>query len=296
MFEEGQYFTPVTTDDAGDVRVVLSSDHPGFADPDYRARRDAIAALAVNYHRGDPVPRADYTAEEDEVWAIASRELAVKHRTYAIREFLDGAAALQLPTDRVPQLEEVSALLAPLTGFRYLPAAGLVPLREFYSVLAGDLFYSTQYIRHHSVPLYTPEPDIIHEVVGHANTLASQRFATLYRLAGQAASRVRTQEALEFVSKVFWFSLEFGVCYEAGDLKTYGAGILSSFGEIEEFRHQDIRPLDLARMGTQTYDITHYQPILFAGASFTQVEDVVGGFFSDVDDDLASRLLAGTGR
>lgn len=290
MFEEASYFAPVETSADGTVTVTLGADHPGVADPSYRARRNAIAALALNYHLGDPIPQAEYTDEEHAVWATVQRELPVKHEKYAVREFLDGAARLGLPTDRIPQLEEVSELLEPLTGFRYYPAAGLVPLRDFYSVLAHGRFYSTQYIRHHSVPLYTPEPDIVHEVIGHANTLASDRYAALYRSAGAATQRVHSDAALEFVSKVFWFSLEFGVCYEGSDLKTYGAGILSSFGEIEEFRNQEIHDLDLAAMGTQTYDITHYQPVLFAGRSFSQVEDVVGGFFESVDDELTQRL------
>ena len=165
-----------------------------------------------------------------------------------------------------------------------------MPLREFYGSLADGVFHSTQYIRHHSVPLYTPEPDLIHEVVGHGNCLAHDRFATLYRLAGQAARRVQTLEALEFVSKVFWFSLEFGVVHEADGPKAYGAGLLSSYGEIQEFPEADLRPLDLARMGTQTYDITHYQPVLFAARSWDEVHDVVGGFFATADEESIARL------
>src|SRR6185437_13373282 len=148
---------------------------------------------------------------------------------------------------------------APLTGFRYVPAAGLVPLREFYESLAEGRFHSTQYVRHHSVPLYTPEPDVIHEVVGHANCLASDRYAALYRAAGEAARRVRSAAALEFVSRVFWFSLEFGVLYEGGDLKVYGAGILSSYGELAAFGAMNVRPLHIASMGRADYDITAYQ-------------------------------------
>ncbi len=214
------------------------------------------------------------------------------HRTLACHEYLVGAERLRLPADRIPQLDEVTASLEPLTGFRYVPAAGLVPLREFYGSLADSRFYSTQYIRHHSVPLYTPEPDVVHEVVGHANCLASDRFAALYRSAGDAARRVEQPDALEFVSKVFWFSLEFGVLREDGTVRTYGAGLLSSYGEIQEIARADLRPLDIARMGVQTYDITHYQPLLFCADSFEQVEDVVGGFFDTVDDDSVARLQA----
>jgi phenylalanine-4-hydroxylase len=291
MFEEGQYFAPVTDTD-GQVEVHLASDHPGFRDAHYRARRNALASLALRWRPGDAVPEAPYVDAEHAVWRLVSSELAVKHRTYACAEFLAGAQRLHLPADRVPQLREVSELLGPLTGFRYVPAAGLVPLRDFYGSLADSVFHSTQYIRHHSEPYYTPEPDVVHEVIGHANALASDRFAAMYRLAGGAVRRVETDEALQFVSKVFWFSLEFGVLVEADELRAYGAGILSSYAEIEEFRGMEIRPLDLAVMGTLEYDITHYQPTLFAAASFEQVEDVVGAFFAECDDNSIARLRA----
>lgn len=292
MFEEAQYFAPIVEHDDGTMKVQLGTGHPGFADPEYRRRRDALATLASRWRPGEPCPTADYTDEEHAVWRAVSEALLAKHRTYACAEFLAAKEALGLPTDHIPQLEEVSAMLAPLTGFRYLPAAGLVPLREFYGSLADRTFWATQYVRHHSVPLYTPEPDVIHEVVGHGNTLASPRFTRLYELAGAASRRVQTQEALEFVSKVFWFTLEFGLLWEDGELKTYGAGILSSPGEIEEFRHMTIRPLDLVAMGTTEYDITAYQPLLYAAESFAHVEDVVGAFWAECTDDSIAELTA----
>src|SRR5262249_38432053 len=156
-----------------------------------------------------------------------------------------GAQRLGLPGDRIPQLDEVTSALEPLTGFRYVPAAGLVPLREFYGSLGDGRFYSTQYIRHHSVPLYTPEPAVVHAAVAHAILLASVRFAACYRAAGSAARRVEAPDSLEFVSKVFWFSLEFGVLREDGMVRTYGAGLLSSYGEIQEVAHADLRPVDI---------------------------------------------------
>lgn len=290
MFEEAQYFAPVTQDEHGAVTVELSQNHPGFADPIYRERRNAIAHLALNHKRGQPIQEAHYTEEEQEVWRLVSAELEAKHRKYAPREFLDAKERLGLPKDRIPQLQEVSELLEPLTGFRYLPAAGLVPLREFYGSLADSYFHSTQYIRHHSVPFYTPEPDVIHEVIGHGNALACDRYAALYRVAGQAARRVETAEALEFVSRVFWFTMEFGVILEKDELKAYGAGILSSYGEIEEFRQMDIHRLDIEEMGRADYDITKYQTLLFQADSMNQLEDVVGGFWETCDDDSIARL------
>ncbi|MFT4008747.1 MAG: phenylalanine 4-monooxygenase [Nocardioidaceae bacterium] len=290
MFDEGQYFAPLSTKDDGSLTVHLGAGHPGLDDPVYRQRRDLIATAADRWRPGEPVPTIDYTDEEHEVWRIVSEDLLVKHEEYACREYLDGKAAFDLPTDRVPQLEELSAKLAPLTGFRYRPAAGVVPLRDFYGTLADREFWATQYVRHHSVPLYTPEPDVLHEVVGHGNTLADRRFTRLYEAAGNAARRVRGEDALRFVSKVFWFTLEFGVVYEGDQLKAYGAGILSSPGEIEEFRGMTIRPLDITAMGTTDYDITHYQEVLFAAKSWSQIEDVVGGFWSGCTDDSIAAL------
>jgi phenylalanine-4-hydroxylase len=292
MFEEAQHFAPVVETGDGVLTVQLGGGHPGFADPVYRARRDALATLAARWQPGRPSPDADYTAEEHEVWRAVSEALDSKHRTYACAEFLHGKDRLGLPVDRVPQLEEVSDLLQPLTGFRYQPAAGLVPLREFYGSLADKRFWSTQYVRHHSVPLYTPEPDVLHEVVGHGNSLAADRYAALYQAAGRAARRLETEQALQFVSKVFWFTLEFGVVEEPDGLKAYGAGILSSPGEIEQFRRMSIQPLDLRAMGTTAYDIAAYQDLLYAAQSFTQVEDLVGTFWDSCTDDAILALTA----
>lgn len=290
MFEEAQYFAPVVANDDGSLAVQLGAGHPGLNDPAYRARRDELATLADRWQPGTPPPVIDYTDVEHEVWRAVSADLMDKHRTYACAEFLAGKETLGLPVDRVPQLSELTAVLEPITGFGYLPAAGLVPLREFYGALADRTFWATQYIRHHSVPLYTPEPDVIHEVIGHGNTLAEPRYTALYEAAGAAARRVETEQALKFVSQVFWFTLEFGVVHEADGLKAYGAGILSSPGEIEEFRQMSIRPLDLVEMGTTDYDITVYQETLFAAESFSQIEDVVGGFWSTCDDDSIAAL------
>ena len=184
----------------------------------------------------------------------------------------------------------MTAALEPLTGFQYVPAAGIVPVREFYGYLADREFHSTQYIRHPSAPLYTPEPDLIHEVIGHGNLLADPEFAELNRLAGEAARGAETEEGVQYVADVFWFTIEFGVLWEQGELRAYGAGILSSYGEIEEFREMEIRPLDFHQMGTIEYDITHYQPVLFAAESKAHLVDELGAFFAGFTDETPERL------
>jgi phenylalanine-4-hydroxylase len=273
-------------------RFELPEDHPGFSDPAYRARRARIAEVGAAYRRGDPIPDVVYSAEEDEVWRVVSTELASKHRKYACGEYLVGADRLVLPTQCVPQLREVDERVHGLTGFHINPVPGLVPTRIFYGSLAERIFLSTQYIRHHSAPFYTPEPDIVHEIIGHANMLASPVFADLYEVAGRASLRATTDVSLDVFSRVFWFTLEFGVVHENGAVKAYGAGLLSSYGEIEAFHDAEIRPWDLLAMATQDYDITHYQPVLFAAASFEQMLSDLHAFFSSYDDKACDQLLA----
>jgi phenylalanine-4-hydroxylase len=262
----------------------LPEDHPGVHDPQYRRRRAAIAAAGEGFRAGDAIPEVLYTPEEDGVWQTVSSELAARHRQLACGEYLRAAARLVLPTTRVPQLKEVDQRVAALTGFHIRPVPGLVPTRDFYGALAERTFLSTQYVRHHSVPFYTPEPDIIHEIIGHANMLASDAFADLYEAAGRASLRAESDEALEFFSRVFWFTLEFGVVMEQGEAKAYGAGLLSSFGEIEVFRQAELRTWDIEAMGVLPYDITQYQPVLFGAENLEQVVTGLGSFFATFDE------------
>jgi phenylalanine-4-hydroxylase len=272
--------------------VELAADHPGFADPEYRRRRGEIAALAAGYVPGQPIPDVEYTEVESELWQVISEHLAEQHRRFACAEVVRAGRALALPRDRVPQLREVTERLGTLTGFRMEPVPGLVPTRTFYGALGHRRFLSTQYLRHPSVPLYTPEPDLAHEVIGHGTTLASPTLAKLYELAGMASSRAETDDALEFFSRVFWFTVEFGVVHERGAPRAWGAGLLSSYGELEVFQQAELRPVDIWEMGTTSYDITHYQPVLFAGSSLEHVVDELADFFSTFDDEAYHRLVA----
>lgn len=287
-------YSPVVVG-GGKVRVELGREHPGFADPAYRARRDEIAAAAFACGPEDPPPRIDYRDDEHALWRTVCSELRPLHRRYACTPVVEAAEALALPVDHVPQLDEVSELLAPLSGFVYRAVAGLAPLREFYGSFARRVFHSTQYLRHPSVPLYTPEPDLVHEVVGHANQLAHPFFASVYAAVGEAVARTRSAEALAFLSRVFWFTLEFGVVLEDGEPKAYGAGLLSSFGELQVFSRAELRGLDFAAMGSTEYDITRYQPVLFAARSFERLEEELARFFGEFDDD-AYRELSRTTR
>ena len=262
--------TTALGDSASDRNAIvqLDPDHPGFRDGEYRARRNQIAQIALEYRPGEPIPDAPYTAQEHEVWRIIWEAVEAAHQKHACAEYLECVRRLDLPRTRIPQMREVTEKVEALSGFRLEPVAGLVEPRVFLESLADGVFLSTQYIRHHSTPLYTPEPDVAHEIIGHAVTLGSEPLAELNRLVGRAVKRTPSTEALERLARVYWFTIEFGVLREGVEVKAYGTGLLSSAGELEAMREAELRPLDLEAASRQEYDPTHYQPVLFCADSF----------------------------
>ncbi len=250
--------------------VRLDPDHPGFRDPVYRARRNEIARLALSYSEGNPLPRVDYTPEEQAVWRTTWQRLGPLHETHACREWLASSRALSLDRTVVPQLGDVNVPLA-ASGFRMLPVAGLISGRGFLSAMAEGVFLATQYMRHHTVPFYTPEPDVIHELVGHAASLFHPDIVALSRRFGQAARRA-SEATMKKLELVYWYTLEFGLVREDGALRTYGAGILSSFGEMERMATDpELRPLDFDDAAARPYDPTRYQPVLYVSPSFPEM-------------------------
>jgi phenylalanine-4-hydroxylase len=262
----------MNTPDANDANdttqlVELDRDHPGFRDPAYRARRDEIARLALEHRAGQPAPVVEYTPQEHAVWRTALEHLEPLHARYATRAFLARWPDLAFERGRIPSFAEVNARLATATGFRLAPVAGLVTPKVFMLHLAADEFLATQYIRHHSAPLYTPEPDVIHELVGHAALLADPAFARVNRLFGEA-TRVADDATIERLIRVYWYALEFGVVEEAGGHRVVGAGLLSSYGELGRFTTAPVvRPFDLDAMAATPFDPTTYQATLFAAPS-----------------------------
>jgi phenylalanine-4-hydroxylase len=269
---------PAVIDRSSIVR--LDPDHPGFRDAEYRARRNRIAQLALTHKTGEPAPDAPYTEDEHALWRAVRDALEPRHAEFACAEYLEAVRRLDLPRGRIPQLGEVSERVRQISGFRLEPVAGLVEPRVFLESLADGVFLCTQYIRHHSTPLYTPEPDVVHELLGHAATLASPRLAALNRLFGEAVRRARAPQDFERLARVYWFTVEFGVLREGGEVKAYGTGLLSSAGELEAMRDARLLPLDADEAARADYDPTRFQPTLFCADSFDSVCETLAAYLA----------------
>ena len=258
---------------------------PQAAPERYLARRSEIADQAAGV---DGVPATIvYQAEEHETWRIIHELLAPVWDHHAAESMHEARAALGLPADHIPQLDVVTAQLEPLTGFRYVAVPGTVPGLDFFGALGRKLFSSTQFIRWSGSIEYTEQPDLVHEVGGHAVSLANPKLAELHQLAGQAS--ITAPHQLTAIAAVFWYSIEFGVVREAGQWKAYGTGLLSSPGELGWFAdHAEVRPLDIADMIATPYDISTYQPIVFGASSLDEVHKTVGDYFRSLIDEAGN--------
>ncbi|HQU93628.1 MAG TPA: hypothetical protein PLK77_15095, partial [Pyrinomonadaceae bacterium] len=162
----------------------LHLDHPGASDEEYRKRRDHIASLSKKFRETGVITDVDYREEEQGIWRHVAGRLENLHRKHASPFYLKAKKDLGISNDRIPQLSEMNRRLKETTNFRLAPIEGLVDTRAFLSWLSWRTMLSTQYIRHHSRPEYTPEPDIVHEAIGHIPMFTNANFADYSQFIG----------------------------------------------------------------------------------------------------------------
>ena len=248
------------------IIVELDQNHPGFRDTAYRERRNQIAQIAYEHQPGAPIPDAPYTQEENELWRTILELLAPIHEEWACREFLEYWDKLNFPKNKIPQMQEVTALLTSLGGFRFEPVCGLVMPKTFLVELKRDVMLATQYVRHNAQPDFTPEPDVVHEIVGHGAMLVEPNFVAVNRLFGKVADTsgdIMTEKLI----RLYWWSIEFGLAKENKKPKAIGAGLLSSIGELSSINEHPHRPFNPEVMAETDFDPTQTQPFYFCAES-----------------------------
>jgi phenylalanine-4-hydroxylase len=261
--------TMIEPPDVADLE--LEAGHPGRGDAGYVERRKEIFALC-RAHRLNrmPPPFIDYTDEETRIWREVNPKLDELHEKHASRIYLQAKRALGISQTEIPQLCRLSERVEQETRMHLVPAEGPLPYRTFYTYIGERGFPVTQFIRHGSHPEFTPEPDMIHDCLGHVPPLMNQDYAELLTLIGKAVSTTPHPEHVLALKRFSWFSVEFGLIEEEGATKIFGAGILSSTGEIPFSLSADVehRPFVTDQVIETDYDPSRMQSLLFVIPSF----------------------------
>ncbi|RFP79120.1 phenylalanine 4-monooxygenase [Hydrogenophaga borbori] len=261
-----------------------------------------MAVEPVVYGASERPPRGDYSRARDDYtcpqnWSAYTE---ADHDTYrrlyerqsallpglAAQAFVDALPALGV-RDRIPRFDEINERLRPATGWEIVAVPGLIPERPFFDLLAHRRFPVTDWIRTPQEFDYIVEPDVFHDLFGHVPLLFNPVFADYVQRYGQGGLKAHDLGAGELLSRLYWYTIEFGLIREPQGLRAYGAGILSSSGEL---RHSVTSPrarriaLDLVRCMRTRYKIDDYQATYFVIDSFEQLFDMTAPDFTPIYD------------
>jgi phenylalanine-4-hydroxylase len=228
---------------------------------------------------------AAYTPEEHDRWnRLAARMLEILPGR-ASDEYLASLRSLPLVSDGVPDLERLSDILEPLTGWRVVAVPGLVPDDVFFDHLANRRFPAGTFLRTEAEFDYIEEPDIFHDVFGHVPLLANRPYAEFMEAYGKGGGRALSMDALPCLARLYWYTIEFGLIREGGDLRIFGAGIMSSPRETV-FALEDPSPnriaFDLERVMGTAYRIDDFQQTYFVIDSFQALLDATATDFAPI--------------
>ena len=271
---------------------------------------DATASVAQEYANNFGKPGFDdptkmyidqryegYTQENQETWSILYGQQMDFLQSVASNVYLDGAKAINLVRTHIPHLsgaESVNTYLKELTGWQSCAVPGYLPAKAFFACLGRREFPTTIVIRPKESIDYLPQPDIFHDIFGHVPLHADPVFADFLQTYGKAAAVTDDPHHVDRLARLFWFTVEFGLIREEGKLKLYGSGLISSPGEsVHALESDDVerRDFDLDRVCETSFEIDHYQPILYVLESFEQLRDAMNNYADRILDDHASKTV-----
>lgn len=260
-----------------DYGSIIQTDYPGAHDEAYRQRVDDL--IGESEETWPEIPRYEYTDAEHEVWRFVSEVLTPLQTRYSCEAFLEGRDKLGLPEGHLPQLDDVSAKMEETTGFMLAPVGGLLDQSEFLPMLEQKVMRCTPYVRHSENPFFTPEPDIIHELRGHAPMFMHEPFVELSVGIGKAAAaavEAENQELLELIGLFYWYTVEYGLIREDGEIKIFGAG---NNGGIQDLLRSvdptvEKKPFELDRIKELTIDYDAPQQLFYVADSYEQITEI----------------------
>lgn len=231
-----------------------------------------------------------YTDEDHATWKFLYERQMALVPDYACKEFLEGLAALEVSCDRIPRFEDLNALIYKKTGWELVAVPGLVPDDVFFNHLANKVFPVTHWIRPQEKIDYLQEPDLFHDLFGHVPLLMNPVFAdylAAFGRGGARAMRLGDIRYLDYLARLYWYTVEFGLIQTEAGIRIYGAGILSSKGEVI-FSIDDPRPnrlgYDLERLMRTLYKIDDFQQSYFVIESFQQLFESTQQDFKPIYD------------
>jgi len=218
-----------------------------------------------------------YTDEQHAVWAELVRRRKPQIEAHACQAYLEGYKIIGLEDDRLPNLAAISARLKPRTGWSTTPVTGFLPSDAFFEMLAARMFPTTTWLRSRESLGYTPEPDIFHDVFGHVPMHAHPVFANFLQHYGAVCERIKDKETLERLGRLFWYTVEFGLIREGGEIKVYGSGVISSEKECTNVIEGgcEVREFDLDEVLGTPVRVDQIHSRLFAIESFEEIYEAM---------------------
>ena len=217
----------------------------------------------------------DYTDAEQEVWRLLSDRQTNLTKRLAHKSYLDGVEALGL-IDRIPDFDEVSQKLRKLTNWELVAVPGLIPAPAFFDHLAERRFPVTNWLRKREELDYIVEPDMFHDFFGHVPALTQPAFADFMQMYGQKAEGLIELGGADMIERLYWYTAEFGLMQEDGQVKAFGAGLMSSFSELQfavESPDAHHVPFDMETVMRTVYEIDKFQRAYFVLPSFSALRD-----------------------
>jgi phenylalanine-4-hydroxylase len=220
---------------------------------------------------------AKYTPDQHALWSELVERRMAQLKECACREYLEGWEALGLEQKQIPHLGRVSELLEKRTGWRVQPVSGFMPSRAFFEMLAARQFPTTTWLRSRESMDYIPEPDILHDAMGHLPMFAEQHFADAVAEYGRVCHSMESEEKLERMGRLYWYTFEFGLIRQEGAVKVYGSGVASSQAECTNVLSGgcEIRDFTVEEVLNTTVKVDEVHKRLFAIHSFAEIMGAV---------------------